>query len=179
MILDCYARAFLVFRHTQIEPMWFTLIVAKLITTYCIHWFYLNPTLCSGVFHYSVKQTHSHWHRDHSWGRGCEVWPFYPLSSPWGSVWVQYSGGLPLWLLMSPIQYETRLEGHLPFSHTHTHTHTHTQIQCLSLTSPILLSWLLMWCGPSKAFSHHSCSLSLPYHSHTLPTHTSTARHPH
>lgn len=151
IILDSCIRTWLVCRLLQTEHnLWFTLIIAKLGSTLCFAVEYLILRLNT--------HTHAHTHIDHSWGGECEVWPFYPLSSPWGSVWVQYSGDVPLWLLMSPIQYEARLEGHLPFTHRHTHS---LREHCLSLTCTSLLSWLLMWRGPSEAFSHHSCSLCL------------------
>lgn len=172
IILAVCIRTLLICSLLQTEhKLWFILIVAKLIWTHSIHWFYLHSVLHTGIFYSAVKHTLT---RDHSWGGECEVWPFYPLSSPWGSTWVQYSGGVPLWLLMSPIQYETRLEGSSSI-HTQEHTHTHSHTRCLSLTCTSLLSWLLMWRQPSDAFSHHSCSLSLPHHSLTLCPHTSPA----
>lgn len=97
----------------------------------------------------------------HSWGGECEVWPIYPLSYPWGSMQVQYSGDVPLCLLICLIQYETRLEGHLLFIGRH--THTHSQAHCMSLTCARELSWLLM----CHLLSHRPRSLSFSAVTHT------------
>lgn len=61
--------------------------------------FYIRCGPASGYF---VLHTHK---------RGVwDVWPFYSSSYPWGAGGVQYSDS-SLWLLMSSIQCETRLEG--------------------------------------------------------------------
>lgn len=123
--------------------------------------------LFSGVFHSSVTHTHTrHTHTRHTKAtpmvEECEVWPTYPLSYPRGCVWVQYSGDVPLWLLMCLIQYETRLEGHLLFIHRHTLTlsgtlHVTHMCQSTQLTAngPGIISPLL-FCQPQHSHSAHT-----------------------
>lgn len=60
--------------------------------------FYIRCNCASGCF---VLHTHKR--------GGCDVWPFYSSSYPWGGGGFQYSDS-SLWLLMSSIQCETRLE---------------------------------------------------------------------
>lgn len=151
------------------HKLWFTLIVAKLMWKHSIHWFI--RTLCF-TLGYFILQLNTHSPETTPGVESVRSDPFTPYPPPWGSMWVQYSGGVPLWLLMSPVQYETRLEGSSSF-----HTHTHTRARCLSLTRTSLLSWLLMWRQPSDAFSRRSCSFSLPRHSLTRCPHTSPAQH--